>query len=56
MKYEVEFARFCKMIIEADSIKDAEEKSNMIDDDEIEKNSEPSTTPYGYIPWNINEV
>lgn len=51
MKYLVEYAKFMKVEIEADSLEEAKEKSNTLDDDYIEqmgKNYEPS----GYIIWN----
>ncbi len=51
MKYLVEYAKFMKVEIEADSLEEANEKSNMLDDDYIEqvgKNDEP----FGYIIWN----
>ena len=51
MKFQVEYAKFMKLVIEADSLEEAQEKSKIIDDDFIEQwgdNYEPS----GYVIWN----
>lgn len=48
MKFEVEFALFKKCIIEADNLRDANEKAHRMEDDEIK---ETCTETEGYIVW-----
>lgn len=51
MKFQVEYAKFMKVEIEADSLEEAREKQNTIDDDYIEQHGE-NYEPYGYVVWN----
>lgn len=51
MKYLVEYAKFMKVEIEADSLEEAKEKSSTLDDDYIEQVGE-NYEPYGYVIWN----
>lgn len=53
MKYKVEFAEFHKIIIEADSKKDAEEKAAVMDDEDILRDSVENS---GMVVWNVSEV
>lgn len=48
-KYEVEYALFRKCVIEADSLEEANEKANTIEDEEIEQTETENT---GYVVWN----
>ena len=50
MKYEVEYAKFMKVEIEADSLEEAKEKANIMDDEDIDQYGE--NEPYGYVVWN----
>ncbi len=47
-KYEVEYALFKKITINADSLQDAKEKAHMIEDEEIERLETENT---GYMVW-----
>lgn len=51
MKFQVEYAKFMKVEIEADSLEEAKEKVNILDDDYIEEHGK-NCEPYGYIVWN----
>jgi len=51
MKFQVEYAKFMKLTIEADSLEEAQEKSKIIDDDFIEQWGE-NYDPSGYVIWN----
>lgn len=51
MKYIVEYAKFMKVEIEADSAAEANDKATVINDEYIEKNGK-SYEPSGYIIWN----
>lgn len=51
MKFLVEYAKFVKVEIDADSLEEANEKANTMDDDYIEQHGE-SYDPDGYIVWN----
>lgn len=51
MKYLVEYAKFMKVEIEAESLNEAKEKASAMDDDDIEIQGE-SYEPWGYIIWN----
>ena len=51
MKYLVEYAKFMKVEIEAESLNEAKEKACAMDDDDIEIQGE-SYEPWGYIIWN----
>lgn len=51
MKFQVEYAKFMKVEIEADSLEEAREKQNTIDDDYIEQHGE-NYDPCGYVVWN----
>lgn len=51
MKFQVEYAKFMKVEIEADSLEEAREKQNTIDDDYIEQHGD-NYEPYGYVVWN----
>ena len=48
MKYEVEYACFRKVIFDADSEEEANNKSATMDDEEIERNP----ISEGYMIWN----
>jgi hypothetical protein len=50
MKYQVEYAKFVKVEIEAASLEEAKEKSYVLDDDYIEKHGE--VEPPDYQVWN----
>lgn len=51
MKYTVEYAKFMKVEIEANSAAEANDKAATIDDEYIEKNGK-NYEPSGYIIWN----
>ncbi len=51
MKYTVEYAKFMKVEIEANSAAEANDKAATINDEYIEKNGK-SYEPSGYIIWN----
>jgi hypothetical protein len=48
MKYEVEYASFRKVVFEADSQEEANDKASTMEDEEIEDNSRSN----GYMIWN----
>jgi hypothetical protein len=54
MKYNVEFAKFITVEIEADSKKEAEDIAAVMDTDEIEERS-VNFNDRGYEIWNIAE-
>ena len=53
MKYKVELAEFHTIIVEASSKKDAELKVNVMDDEDILKQSVENT---GMTVWGVREV
>ena len=54
MKYNVEFAKFITVEIEADSKKEAEEKAAVMETEEIE-NGSVHFNDDGYVIWNVAE-
>lgn len=53
MKYNVEFAEFHKIEVEADSKKEAEEKAAVMDDEDILNHSVENT---GMVIWDVMEM
>lgn len=54
MKYEVKFAKFINVIIEADSKREAEDKAAVMETEEIEERSADFADD-GYVIWDINQ-
>lgn len=50
-KYEIEYAQFTKVIVEAESRSDAEEIAAIMDGEEISRND-----PHEYNIWDIRQV
>lgn len=49
-KYEVEYAQFTKVEIEAESLQEARDIAATLDDEEIVKND-----PHEYIVWDVKK-
>ncbi len=52
MKYEVRFAKFINVIIEADSKREAEDKAAVMETEEIEERSVDFADD-GYVIWDV---
>lgn len=50
-KYEIEYAQFTKVIIEAENEEEAEEMASIMDEEEISKHDE-----HEYAIWNIRRL
>ncbi|MDF2537430.1 MAG: hypothetical protein K0S76_451 [Herbinix sp.] len=53
MKYKVEFARFCTMEVEAETVHDAEDIASVMEDEEIERKAKADN---GYEIWQVTKV
>lgn len=51
MKFEIEYAQFTKIVIEAESKEQAEDIAATMDDEDIAKHD-----PEGYEIWNIRKL
>lgn len=51
MKFEIEFAQYTKVIVEAESREDAETMAAVMDEDDIAEHD-----PHEYDIWNIRKI
>lgn len=51
MRYEIEFAQFTKVVVEAESRDDAEGIASVMDGEDIAEHD-----PHEYVIWNIRKV
>lgn len=51
MKFEIEYAQFTKIVIDAESMEEAEEMAAIMDGEDISEHD-----PHDYAIWNIRKI